>query len=186
VATSFSIITELSRRYAEALFAEAVEKKSLEELTKDVKSLEKMSQESQDFQELIKNPVISKKDKLSVVQEISKKAGFCELMFNFLSLLAENNRLFAIDDIIKRYHKLALEHAGGVNVDVICANELNKEQEKALAQNLEESLGKDIVLNKMTDPDIIGGLIIKIGSHMIDSSVKSKLKRLQLAMKGVE
>jgi F-type H+-transporting ATPase subunit delta len=186
VASSSNTTTELSKRYATALFSDALAAKTLDEITNDIKSIEKMSKDSQDFENLIKSPVISRKDKLEVVRQISKKANFSELASNFLGLLAENNRLSVLEDIIEKFYSLVSEHKGELKVEVISAVELDEKQEIALSEKLKSDLKKDIVLEKKTDPKIIGGLIIKIGSYMVDSSIKSKLKRLQLAMKGVE
>jgi len=179
-------IPQLAERYAGALFESAVSEKSLEKVIKNIAEIKDMMKESEDFCKFVKSPIISRGEREAVISEISKKLKLDDVTKGFLSLLAINSRMFALSDIIGVFETKVKEHRGEMEVEILSAQKLNKEQSDKIATSLKKNLKKEIIINNKVDPSLIGGLVVKVGSRMVDSSVKSKLQRLQLAMKGVE
>jgi len=147
--------------------------------------LEDLIEGSDDLRRLIQSPVFSADDQLRAIAAIADKAGFDGLVGNFLRVVAKNRRLFAIPAMIRTYRALDAAHRGEVSAEVTSAHALSAEQETELKAALQSVTGKDVAVHVTVDPSIMGGLIVKVGSRQIDTSLRSKLSTLKLALKEV-
>jgi F-type H+-transporting ATPase subunit delta len=175
----------MASRYASSLFDLASEAGSLDEVEKELGRVEAMLQDSADLRRLVASPVFSADDQLRAISAIADKAGFKGLVGNFLRVVARNRRLFALPGMIAAFRRLAAEARGEVAADVTSAHALDAGQQAELKQTLKSVAGKDVTLNVTVDPSILGGLIVRIGSRQIDTSLKTKLNSLKLALKEV-
>jgi F-type H+-transporting ATPase subunit delta len=186
VATDEPIVASVAGRYASALFELANEQRVLRETENDLKDLQGLLAESSDLRRLVRSPVFSAEEQEQAVGAIAGKAGFNPLTVNFMKLIARNRRLFAVDDMIKAFRALAARHRGEVSAEVTSAHPLNEAQLQALKDTLRSSVGgKEVQVDTRVDPNLLGGLIVKMGSRMIDSSIRTKLNSLKIAMKGI-
>ncbi len=170
-------------RYANAFFELMVQNDALETAEKDLLTLEKAIEESADLRDFLKSPLYSNQDQAKAIEALADKAGFAPLSKNFLGLLAGNRRLFALDTIIIAFKARLAQHRGEVNAEAISASPLNADQARRLRSEIETIVGKAVNLETRVDPELLGGMIVKVGSRMIDSSLKTKLNRLQTVMK---
>lgn len=177
-------ISAVAERYATALFELSVDNRALDEVDGDLNQLAAMITESEDLRRVLESPVISRDDQTKAVDAIAEKAGFTETVRNFLGVVAGNHRLFALDDMIRAWRALLADHRGEITADVITATALNDSQRKAVETALKEATGSQVLINEEIDASLIGGMIVRVGSRMVDSSLKTKLQRLQLVMKG--
>ena len=173
----------IAERYADAFFELALEGGLLEKVESDFTNLHKAIEESADLKRFIKSPVFTAEDQTKSVYAIAEKAGFQPLTRNFLTLIAHNRRLFALPEIINAFNDRLATHRGEVRAEAITATALNADQERRLRSEIESVIGKAINLDTQVDADLLGGMIVKVGSTMIDSSLKTKLNRLQSIMK---
>jgi F-type H+-transporting ATPase subunit delta len=180
-----SISRGIAARYATALFDLAKESKKLKALEDDVASLSSALADSADLNAVIASPVVSREEHGAVVSAISKKAKFSPITANTLALLAQNRRLFVLPQLVDALNAMLAEERGEVTADVTSAKALTKTQSDKLAKTLSAQFGKDVTINAIVDESIIGGLIVKVGSKMIDTSIASKLASLQNVMKEV-
>nr|WP_252730898.1 F0F1 ATP synthase subunit delta [Pacificibacter marinus] len=180
-----SISRGIAARYATALFDLAKESKELKALEGDVASLASALADSADLNAVIASPVVSREEHGAVVSAISKKAKFSPIMANTLALLAQNRRLFVLPQLVETLNAMLAEERGELTADVTSAKALTKTQSDKLAKTLSAQFGKDVTINATVDDSIIGGLIVKVGSKMIDTSIASKLASLQNVMKEV-
>ncbi len=171
-------------RYATALVEIAVESGKEGSVEKDIFAFQSALVGSQDLQNLIKSPLISRKDKQEAVQTIAKKAKFQDITGNFLALLAQNNRLSMVQAIMNAVLMELSRRRGEVSATVQSAFALTPAQEKALQESLAKAMGQAVAVTVEVKKDLIGGMIVTVGSQMIDDSVKRKLERLKIAMKG--
>ncbi len=138
---------------------------------------------SQELQRFLKSPVYKSDDQTNVISALADKAGFGALTANFLKLLAKNRRLFALGDIIAGFGALAAAHRGEVFAEAVAAAPMSDAQTKALQYEIEAMVGKAVKLETRVDQALLGGLVVKIGSKMIDASLKTKLNRIKTVMK---
>ena len=185
MSTDEPMMASVAGRYAAALFEIAKEERQLPQVEADVKAFQRLLDESEDLRRLVRSPVISAGDQAKAIGAVLEKAGSTSLTANFLKLIARNRRLFAVADMLKNFRALAARERGEVNADVASAHPLNDDQMNALKDALRIQVGKDVQINTRVDPNLLGGLIVKIGSRMIDSSLRTKLNNLKVAMKGV-
>ena len=179
------MISGVSQRYARSLFELAKDADSVAETEKELGRFATMLDESDDLQRLVSSPVFSAEDQLRAISAILDKAGIKGLVGNFLRVVAQNRRLFAVPGIIASFRRIAAEARGEVSADVISAHALSAAQEKELKAALKSVAGKDVTVNLTVDPSILGGLVVKMGSRQIDTSLKTKLNSLKLALKEV-
>jgi F-type H+-transporting ATPase subunit delta len=139
---------------------------------------------SDDFRRFVHSPLISADDQIKALDAIMSRAGLGDLVRNFIKLIASNRRLFAVSDIIKAYRALAARARGEVAAEVVSAHPLNDAQTAELKATLKASVGKDVTLAVKVDPSLLGGLVVRIGSRMIDSSLKTRLASMRHALKG--
>jgi F-type H+-transporting ATPase subunit delta len=178
-------VTGVAGRYASALFDLALEARKLEEVGEALAGFGRMIEASGDLRRLVRSPVFSADDQIAALGAILAKAGVSGIAANFLKLAAKNRRLFAVEDMIKAFAALAAWHRGEVPAEVTSAVALKPTQVKELKAALAAISGKDVVLAEKVDASLIGGLIVRLGSRMIDSSIRTKLNALKLSMKEV-
>lgn len=181
-----AIVSGLSGRYALALFDLAVEKDALSAIEADLVGLRGLLAESDDFQGLVTSPVLSREEQLKGISAVAASVGFSQLTINFLSVLASNRRLDALSSILRALEQLLADHRGEVKASVTSSSALTKTQLSALQKNLKSAIGRDVAIEQSVDESLLGGLKVKVGSRMIDSSLKTKLDNLAIAMKGVQ
>jgi len=174
----------MPRRYATALFELAQEAKSLDQVAADLDAFKKMLDESEDLVRLVRSPVFAAHDQIRALDALFAKAGIKGLAANFIRLAARNRRLFAIADMIADYRALLAAQRGEISAEVTSADKLSARQVSRLKAELKAAVGRDVLLAQKVDPAILGGLIVKVGSRMVDSSLATKLNTLKVAMKG--
>jgi F-type H+-transporting ATPase subunit delta len=184
VATDNTSVDGVAGRYASALFDLANENSAVETTESDLVNFQALLDESPDLVRLVRSPVIAADDQARAIAVLLEKAGIGGLTANFLKLVAANRRLFVIQDMIKVYRSLAAKARGEITAEVTSAFALNDEQVASLKETLKASVGKDVTLQSRIDPSILGGLIVKVGSRMIDSSLKTKLQNMKTALSG--
>lgn len=178
------ITTGMAGRYANALFELALENKATDEIKSDLDRFDALIGESADLSRLVRSPVYGADEQLKALSAILDKAGIKGLGANFLRVITTNRRLFAVHDMIRIYRALVARHKGEVTAQVTAADQLSDKNLEALKGALKSVTGgKDIDLDVRVDPAIIGGLIVKLGSRMIDSSLRTKLNAIKFAMK---
>lgn len=185
VATEDQMMASVPGRYASALFELAQEQSQLQPVENDLNSIQAMLDESSDLMRMVRSPVFSADDQLKALDALLGQAGIGGLALNFVKLIVRNRRLFALPDMIKAFQTLAAGARGEVVADVASATALNDSQLQALKETLKASIGKDVQINASVDPSLLGGLVVKVGSRMIDSSLRTKLSTLKLRMKEV-
>ena len=185
VSDTGSISSGISSRYAKAIFELAKEAKKVPDLEKDLDALGAALEESNDFRELITNPVYSREQLAAAVSAIGNKMKLTPMVANTLGLMAQNRRLFVLPKLVSTVKGMIADERGEVTAEVTAAKKLTKAQSDKLAKTLKATVGKDVVVNVSVDDSLIGGLIVKVGSKMIDSSIKSQLSNLKNAMKEV-
>ena len=182
VATDDTIVEGVAGRYASALFELANENSKVADVENDLATFQGLLDESPDLVRLVRSPVIAADDQSRAIATVLDKAGIQGLAANFLKLVSSNRRLFVVQDIIKAYRALAAKARGEISAEVTSAVPLNSEQIAALKETLKASMGKDVTLQSRVDPNLLGGLIVKLGSRMIDSSLKTKLQNIKVAL----
>ena len=180
-----SISTGIASRYATAVFDLATEDKALDALEADLATLEAALADSQDLRDLIASPIYSRDDMLAGITAVASAMGLGTIMSNTLKLMATKRRLFVMPQMIASLRAMIADLKGEVTADVVSAKALTKTQSDKLAKALKAAVGKDVKLNATVDDTIIGGLVVKVGSKMIDTSIRSKLNTLQNTMKEV-
>lgn len=180
-----SISAGIARRYASAIFEIADENKNLNGLESSVNDLAAALADSDDLQNLISSPLVSRDEQQAAISAVAQKMDLAPVMQKSLALMASKRRLFVVPQLIAVLREMLAEARGEVVADVTSAKALTKTQADKLAKTLTERMGKTVTINATVDKDIIGGLVVKVGSKMIDSSIRSKLNSLQNAMKEV-
>ena len=169
-------VSGLAERYAAALFDLADERRMLDEVASDLRQLRAMLVASPDLARLVRSPILTRAEQGKAIAALAERAGFSPLVRDFLAVVAKNRRLFAVPAMIEAYLRNLAERRGEVTAEVSSA--------QPLSEPLRRSVGRRVSVDVRVDPGLIGGMIVKLGSRMIDGSIKSKLQRLQLAMKG--
>lgn len=184
VAGKEPIISGMAGRYASALFELALENKAVDAVRKDLDQFDALIAGSADLNRLVRSPVFDADEQLKALSAILARAGIEGLAANFVRVITTNRRLFAVRDMIRGYRALVARHKGEVVAQVTVAEKLNDKNLDALKSALKSVTGgKDIDLDVKVEPAIIGGLIVKVGSRMVDSSLRTKLNAIKFAMK---
>ena len=181
---SGGIQASLSGRYATALFELAREKGSIESVESSLATVRQALTDSADFASLTASPVIGRGDASRGVAAVAKALRLDSLTANFLGVLAQNRRLKELPAIVRAFRTLAANHRGEVTAEVTSAHPLSNDQVEALKAQLRQRVGRDVTVDLSVDTSLLGGLVVKIGSQMIDSSIKTRLNSLANAMKG--
>ena len=178
------IISGMAGRYANALFELALDNKAVDAVKKDLDQFDALVADSTDLNRLVRSPVFGADEQLKALSAILTKAGIAGLAANFLRVITTNRRLFAVHDMIRAYRVLVARHKGEITAQVTVAEKLSDKNMDALKGALKSVTGgKEIDLDVKVDPAIIGGLVVKVGSRMVDSSLRTKLNSIKLAMK---
>ena len=173
----------ISDRYASALYDLAAEKKIVDAVLKDFELLQKCIQENKDLKLLVKSPLITSSDKLNIFEKILSKQQSDKLTSTFLKVISSNKRFAKLSSIISQFMNINSQRRGDIFVDVTSAEELLDRQKNGVKDKLKSMLGEKLSLNFNVDKKIIGGLIVKVGSKMIDSSLATKINKLKIAMR---
>ena len=180
-----SPVSGVAERYATALFELATEAKVVDAVTVDLAGFGALVDESPDLRRLIESPAFSTQDQVAAVTALLDKAGISGLAANFIKFVASKRRLFALPGMIRAFRAKVAEAKGVVSAEVTLAEQPSAAQLKDITAALKEVAGKDVDVSLKVDPAIIGGLVVKMGSRMVDASLKTKLNSIRLAMKEV-
>ena len=176
-------VSGVSGRYATALFELAREEKSVDAVKADLDKFEAMLNESADLKRLVRSPVFSAETQAKALNAVLDKAGITGTSAKFLKVLTANRRRFAVGEVIRAFRTLVAKFKGEVTADVTVAEQLSEKNLDALKTALKSVTGKDVALNVNVDPSIIGGLVVKLGIRIVDSSLRTKLNSIKHAMK---
>ena len=179
-----SVVSGVAGRYAAALFELAEEQKNFDAIAADAATIRSLLAESADLRRLVASPVIGREEQGQAIAAVLEKAGVSELIRNFVGVVAKNRRLFALDDMCVAYRELLSSRRGELTAEVTSAQPLTDAQRDALEQQLRTAMGSKVSLDASVDQSLLGGMIVKVGSRMVDSSLKTKLQRLELSLKG--
>jgi F-type H+-transporting ATPase subunit delta len=184
VATTDQTVSGVEGRYANALFQLATEQKSVDKTAQELKAFQAAIEVSAELKRLVRSPVYSAADQIAAIDAICAKAKIGGTTLNFLKLVAKNRRLSAISGIISTYATLLATSRGEVQAEIASAEKLSEKHVRDIRAALKSSIGRDVQLSTRVDNSILGGLIVKVGSRMLDNSLKTKLQNLKIAMKG--
>jgi F-type H+-transporting ATPase subunit delta len=184
VSTETTGATGLAGRYAKALYEIAEQGREVDGVADDLRALRAMIAASDDLTRLIRSPVIPADDQARAVDAVLEAAQSSPLTRKFIGVVAQNRRLFALTDMIEAFLEMLAFHRGEVAADVTSATALDDRQLNAIGDTLKRVLGGTVSINATVDPAIIGGLVVRVGSRMIDSSLATKLQHLRLAIRG--
>ena len=182
---SASISTGIAARYATAVFELAKEAGQLDALERDVDALDAAIEESADLRDLIRSPIYTRDQQSAAVAALAQKMGLTDTVANTLKLMATKRRLFVLTQLLVVLRGKIADEKGEVTAEVHTAHALSEDQQSELTKSLKASVGKDVKMKVSVDESLIGGLIVKVGSKMIDTSIRSKLAALQNTMKEV-
>jgi F-type H+-transporting ATPase subunit delta len=185
VAQGDQTVSGVPGRYATALFELAQEANSVDQVGADLATFQALMNESDDLKRLVRSPVFSAEDQISALEALCAEANIKSLALNFIKLAAQNRRLFVLSDMIKAYQTLVAQSKGEISAEVTSADTLSNKHLDDLKAAIKASVGRDVQLSTRVDPAILGGLIVKVGSRMVDNSLKTKLQNLKIAMKGI-
>jgi F-type H+-transporting ATPase subunit delta len=184
VASHDSQIAGLALRYATAVFELAAEERAIDSLSIDLAAVKKMLSQSAELRRAVRSPVFSREEQAKGMEAVLKQAGIGDLARKLVLLLAQKRRLFALADVIRAFETMLAKHRGEVSAEVTSARPLSSGETTELKRVLKEKLGREPRLELNVDPSLLGGLKLKLGSRMIDSSLRTKLDGLRAAMKG--
>jgi F-type H+-transporting ATPase subunit delta len=184
VETSGGIRASLAGRYASALFDLAREQKQIDSVGRSLDALNQALADSKDLSELVDSPLVSRQEANRAFGAIAPQLGLDPITANFLGVLARNGRKNQLRPVIRAFRRLAAEHRGETTADVVTARPLNDDQLAQLRTQLRARAGRDVTIDAQVDPNILGGIVVKLGSQRIDASIRTKLNRLAQAMKG--
>ncbi|WP_290547105.1 F0F1 ATP synthase subunit delta [Aestuariivirga sp.] len=184
MATTDQTVSGVPGRYASALFELASEEKATEEVSRQLSTFQSAIDQSEDLDRLVRSPVFPSEDQIAALDGVAGQLGITGATLNFLKLAARNRRLSAVPGMIKAYATLLASSKGEIAGEVTSAEPLSAAQLEDLKAALKSSLGRDVLLSTRVDSSLLGGLIVKVGSRMMDNSLKTKLQTLKIAMKG--
>ncbi len=176
-------VSGVAGRYATALFDLARDANSIDAVQADLQRFDGLIAESPDLARLVRSPVFSADEQLSALSAVLERAGIGGLAAQFIKLVTKNRRLFAVADMVRGFRNLVAQHRGEVTAEVTVAEDIRDDHVAALRNALKAVSGKDVDLKIKVDPAIIGGLVVKLGSRMVDSSLRTKLNSIKHAMK---
>lgn len=177
------LVSGMAGRYATALFDLARENGAIDAVKADLESFDTLISDNPDLARLVRSPVFSADEQLKALSAVLDRAGIGGLSARFLKLVTANRRLFAVHDMVRAFRQMVAANKGEATAEVTVAEEIKGEHLEALRSALKAVSGKDIDLKLKIDPAIIGGLIVKIGSRMVDTSLRTKLNAIRHAMK---
>lgn len=179
------IVSGMAGRYAIALFELALDAKAVDAVKADLDTFDKLIADNTDLARLVRSPVFSAEEQARALAAVLDKAGIKGLTANFLEVVASNRRLFAVRDMVKAFAAMVAKHKGEITAQVTVAERLGDAQLASVKDALKSVTGKDVKVDVTVDPAIIGGLVVKLGSRMVDASLRTKLNSIKHAMKEV-
>jgi F-type H+-transporting ATPase subunit delta len=185
VAGENGIVSGMAGRYARALFELSVEANAIDAVKRDLDALDGLIAANPDLDRLVKSPVFGAEEQARAIGAVLEKAGIGGTAANFVSVVAANRRLFALREMIAGFRALVAKHKGEITAKVTVAEQLNDQHLASIKDALKSVTGKDVQVDVNVDPTIIGGLVVKLGSRMIDASLRTKLNSIKHAMKEV-
>ncbi|MGF1475371.1 MAG: F0F1 ATP synthase subunit delta [Geminicoccaceae bacterium] len=174
----------LAARYATALMELAKDRDQIDHVASELDSLASAVDENDDLASMIKSPLMRRDDQVRAMAAICDKAGFSDLTKKVVGLMADQRRLFALPDMVASFKAMVARERGEVQAEVVSAQPLTEEQERSLKETVGAEVGQNVVMTSRVDPDLLGGLVLRVGSRMVDASVRTKLRHLELAMRG--
>ena len=183
-ATTISSGGGLADRYAAALYAHADERHALDPVVAQMEDLGRMIDRSSDFRRLLESPLIDVKTATAAAQAVLTQEGFGEEVRDFVGVISVNRRLRSLPDIVRAFAALVAQRRGIVTAHVASAHPLNDVQRQQLRARLIEAGYGNVNINERVEPDLLGGLVVRVGARLYDTSLKARLQRLQYAMKG--
>ncbi len=186
MAAEASVVSDIAGRYAAALFEFAVERDALDEVAADLATIRAAVEESEDLRRLVTNPVFGAEEQGRALAAVLARLGTGDTVGNFVGLVAQNRRLFALAAMTLAFTRLLAQHRGEVVAEVTSAHPLADAQLAAVTAELAAAMKTEVSVEPRVDAGILGGLVVRVGSRMIDSSIRTKLQNLKFAMKGVE
>ncbi len=177
------LVSGMAGRYATALFELARESNAVDAVKADLDRFDTLVAENPDLNRLVRSPVFSTTERLNALSAVLMRVGIGGLAAQFLKLVTTNRRLFAARDMVRGYRELVAKHKGEATAEITVAEKLTDDHVAALKSALKAISGKDVALNVRIDPAIIGGLVVKLGSRMVDSSLRTKLNAIRHVMK---
>lgn len=177
-------VSQLASRYAKALFELADEKQDLDAVAGDLRTVRQLLDDSADLRTAVRSPLIGRDAQALALAEVLEKAGVGEIVRNFVAVVARNRRAFVLGDMIRAFLAELAQRRGEETARVVSAKPLDDARSKAVTDSLKKAMGAKVAVDFQVDPAIIGGLVVHVGSRMIDSSVRTRLQKAQLAMRG--
>ncbi len=177
-------VSGLAGRYATALFALARETDALDAVAGDLARVRAMLDASADLRRMVRSPLVSREEQGAAMTAIARRAGLGAQATGFLGVLARNRRLFVAAEAIREFEVLLARHRGEVTAQVVSARPLDRARAEAIARALAGAAGREVRVDASVDETLIGGLVVKLGSRMIDASIRTRLQSLRAAMKG--
>ena len=184
MASNISSVDLISERYGYALYDLAAENKCIDDIINNFDSVDKVLKESSDLKRVIQSPLVNSEVKLNILLTIFSKNNLHKLTTTFLKVLDKNKRISNLSSIILQFKKINSEKRGDISANITSADELSQDEKDNITNQLKNSLGQKLSLNFDVDKNIIGGLIVKVGSKMIDTSIANKINKLKIAIKG--
>ena len=182
--TSGGMQASLAGRYASALFDLARDQKQIDAVSRSLEALNQALADSRDFDQLVISPLVGREDAGNAFAAVAEQLALDPITTNFIGVLARNGRKGELRNVIRAFRKLAANHRGETTAEVVSAHPLNDDQIGKLKSQLRGRAGRDVAIEARVDPNILGGIVVKLGSQMIDASLRTKLNRLAQAMKG--
>lgn len=177
-------VSGIAERYAKALFELADEEKALDAVAKDLETVRALIAENDDMKRLVRSPIFTREELGRAMGAVLDRVKVHPLTRRFVLFVASQRRLFALQDMARKYAKALADMRGEMTAQVTSAKALSSSQVSALKATLKTAFGRDVALDATVDPSLLGGIVVKVGSRMIDSSLKTKLNNLAHAMKG--
>ena len=174
----------LAVRYASALFDLATERKKLDQTASDLTRLKEVLAQSPDLRRFLRSPVLTREQQGQALNVLLGKVGVSDLTQNFVGLLAKNRRLFALGEVVETFLADLARRRGEISAEVTVAQSLSDSQTEAMNAAVKGALGDKVAITVTVDPSLLGGMVVKVGSRMIDNSLRTKIDKLQLAMKA--
>lgn len=178
-------ISGVASRYATALFDLAKDEDQLDEVAGDLNALEGLIGDSADLERLIKNPVVSREAQGQAIRAIAEKAGLGSTTTKFLGVLAQHRRLFALGAVAQSFRSALAQDRGEIKAEVVSAASLSAEELDAVKSAIGRFAGRAVNVEAQVDPSLLGGLVVRVGSRMLDASLKTKLQQLEQSMRGL-
>ena len=175
----------LADRYATALFELALERDAIEQIERDLDAIRALVDGSDDLRRVVRSLTLSRAEQAKALDAVLERTGTSQYVRNFVALLARNRRVFLLADMIAAFQAKLAEHRGEVSAEVTSAVPLKPTHLEAVKEALRAIVGRDVALETTVDPSLIGGLTVRVGSRMLDNSLRTKLQNLELAMKGI-